>query len=222
MELKSYETRAIVLAIAGMLNDVDIRRFEMPVTTDDEELVLYSIASKDGKLDISINPEKKDNYKAEFGENLTKLYNFIFDAKVPSSDTSIDKMQKNWDTMVPLIANSARAKFLNDKNVIDLAKRGQNVMNGFETMAMKASPLTSDYFTLFASVGLVPQFYSARPANIDEVNREFGQTRHELTNMIKRDKQDFIRLMKNKHGASADDATALFNEVYGDENELLM
>lgn len=221
MELKSFETRAIVLAIAGMLNDVDIKRIEIPITKNDEELTIYSIASRDGKIDISINPENKGDYKAEFGENLTKLYNFVYGAKSPSTDSAIDKMQKNWETMVPLIANGARADFLRSKTPKDLAKRGTGVMNGLEKMVMDATPLTSDSFIPLTAFCLAPQFYSGRPIDAGELNRRLGNNRYELANIIKKDKQDFIRLMMDNHGASKDDALALFDEVYGSEDEML-
>lgn len=222
MELKSFETKAIILAIAGMLNDVNIKRIEMPITKNDEELTIYSVSSKDGKLDISMNPEKKDNYKAEFGANLTQLYNFVYNAEAPLTDTAIDKMQKNWETMVPLIANGARAKFLRNSTPKDLAKRGRGVMDGLEKMVIDATPLTGDNFIPLTAFCLAPQFYFGNPVDSDELNRRLGNNRHELANIIKNDRQDFIRLMMDKHGANRDDALALFNEVYGSEDEMLM
>lgn len=222
MELKSFETRAIVLAIAGMLNDVDIKRIEIPITKNDEELTIYSVSSKDGGLDISMNPEEKGDYRAEFGKNLTKLYNLVYNAKAPLTDSAVDRMQKNWETMVPLIANGAKAEFLRNKTSKDLAKRGTGVMDGLEKMVMDATPLTSDSFIPLTAFCLAPQFYSGRPIEADELNRRLENNRYGLANIIKKDKQDFIRLMMDNHGANMDDAMALFNEVYGSEDEMLM
>lgn len=222
MELKSFETGAIVLTIAGMLDDVTIRRIEMPISKEQKEIILYSASSKDGRLDIYINPEKKDNFKAEFGENLTKLYNFACNAKAPLTPPAVDKMQKNWETMVPLIANIARAGLLKNQPSKELAKRRDSGMNGFETMVMNATPLTTDSFISLTSFCLAPQFYSVNPIDADELKRRLRYNRHALTTIIRKDKEDFINLMMSKNGASLEEAKAIFDEVFGNEDTMLM
>lgn len=221
MELKSFETNGMILAIGSLLNDVGVSQIMMP-DPNGGNLVLYTVKSKDEKLDITINPNDKTDYMKKFMGNLVSIYNYVYDAKVKPKDNF-----KTSDCMwyVTLLFNSAKDSLVANYEINPpkaLFVRGLRTIDGFSEMEGKANPLSGDFQTAFSAGAFISRTYKPRVIKQDDLELAINDGRSDLKFLWEQSKDELTHELVARGEMTEEEALETWDEVFGNDNELEM
>lgn len=221
MELKSFETNGMILAIGSLLNDVGVSQIIMP-DPNGGDLVLYTVKSKDEKLDITINPNDKEGYMKRFMGNLVTLYNYVYDAQVKPKDDF-----KTSDCMwyATLLFNSAKDSMLANYEINPpkaLFVRGLRTIDGFSEMEGKANPLSSDFQTAFSAGAFISRTYKPRVIKQEDLELAINDGRQDLKMLWEESKTELTHELVANGEMTEEEALEAWDEVFGNNNELEM
>lgn len=221
MELKSFETNGMILAIGSLMVDVGVSQIIMP-TPNDGDLVLYTVRSKDKKLDITINPDDKKDYMKKFMENLVSLYNYVYDANVKPKDNF-----KPSDCMwyATLLFNSAKDSALANNKTNPpktLFVRGLKTIDGFSEMEGNANPLSNDFQSAFSASTFISRVCKPRVIKQEDLEQAINDGRQDLKELWEQGKAELTSELVARGEMTEEEALEAWDEVFGNNNELEM
>ena len=95
MDIKSYEAYGLTMALAGNMEGIAVTRVAIPMVGRS----MYAISSKDGKVDISIDPEETEDFMDDFRDGIAQLYNYSH----PDKNTTVEKLENDKTMQMRLV-----------------------------------------------------------------------------------------------------------------------
>lgn len=221
MELKSFETNGMILAIGALLNDVGVSQIMMP-HPEGGDLVLYSVKSKDGRLDLTINPDDKEDYMKKFMGNLVSLYNYVYkvDSK-PKDNFKVSDCMWYATLLFNSAKDSALAKYeANPPRALFV--RGLRTIDGFSEMEGNANPLSNDFQSVFSASALVSRTYKAKVIKQEDLEQAINEERQDLKWFWEQGKADLVDGLVSRGEMTKEEALEAWNELFEKYNELEM